>query len=42
MEPKNTPSKVKEQEQSKLIISNNKLRNLKIDFFYSKFLDIYA
>jgi len=37
MEPKNTLSKVKEQEQSKLIISNNKLRNLKSDYFIQKF-----
>ena len=37
MEPKITPSKVKEQEQSKLIISNNKLRNLKSDYFIQKF-----
>ena len=37
MEPKITPSKVKEQEQSKLIISNNKLRRLKSDYFIQKF-----
>ena len=40
MEPKDTTNKVEEQGQSKLIDLNNKLRNLKIDFFYSKFLDI--
>ena len=37
MEPKNTLSKVKEQGQSKLIVSNNKLRNLKSDYFIQKF-----
>ena len=29
MEPKDTPSKVEEQGQSKLIISNNQLKNVK-------------
>ena len=37
MKPKDTPSKVKEQGESKLIVSNNKLRNLKSDYFIQKF-----
>ena len=37
MESKDTPSKVEEQGQSKLIISNNQLRNLKSDYFIQKF-----
>ena len=37
MEPKDTPSKVEEQGQSKLIASNNQLRNLKSDYFIQKF-----
>ena len=37
MEPKDTPRKVKEQGQSKLIVSNDKLRNLKSDYFIQKF-----
>ena len=37
MEPKDTPSKVEEQGQSKLIVSNNQLRNLKSDYFIRKF-----
>ena len=37
MESKNTPSKVEEQGQSKLIISNNKLRKVKSDYFIQKF-----
>ena len=37
MEPKDIPSKVEEQGQSKLIVSNNKLRNLKSDYFIQKF-----
>ena len=37
MEPKGTPSKVEEQGQSKLIVSNNKLRKLKSDYFIQKF-----
>ena len=40
MKPKDTPSKVKEQGESKLIVSNNKLRNLKSDFLFKNFLDI--
>ena len=32
MEPKDTTSKVEEQGQSKLIASNNQLRNLKSDY----------
>ena len=37
MEPKDTPSKVEEQGQSKLIASNNQLRKLKSDYFIQKF-----
>ena len=37
MEPKDTSNKVEEQEESKLIDSNNKLRNLKSDYFIQKF-----
>ena len=37
MEPKYTPNKVEEQGQSKIIISNNKLRKLKSDYFIQKF-----
>ena len=37
MEPKDIPSKVEEQGQLKLIVSNNKLRNLKSDYFIQKF-----
>ena len=37
MEPKDTTRKVEEQGQSKLIVSNNKLRNLKSDYFILKF-----
>ena len=37
MEPKDTPSKVEEQGQSKLIVANNKLRNLISDYFIQKF-----
>ena len=37
MEPKDTTSKVEEQGQSKLIVSNNKLRKLKSDYFIQKF-----
>ena len=37
MEPKDIPSKVEEQEQSKLIVVNNKLRKLKSDYFIQKF-----
>ena len=37
MEPKDTLSKVEKQGQSKLIISNNQLRNLKSDYFIQKF-----
>ena len=37
MESKDTPSKVEEQEQSKLIVANNLLRNLKSDYFIQKF-----
>ena len=37
MKLKNTPSKVEEQEKSKLNDSENKLRNLKGDYFIQKF-----
>ena len=37
MEPKDTPNKVEEQGQSKLIVANNLLRNLKSDYFIQKF-----
>ena len=37
MEPKDTPSKVEEQGQTKLIVANNQLRNLKSDYFIQKF-----
>ena len=40
MEPKDTSSKVEEQGESKLIDSNNKLRNLKSVYFIHKFLNI--
>ena len=39
MEPKDTTSKVEEQGQSKLIVSNNQLRNLKSDYFIQKFFE---
>ena len=41
MESKDTPSKIKDQEQSQLNNSNNKLKNLKSDFFIKKFLVIF-
>ena len=37
MESKDTPSKVEEQGQSKLINSNNQLRNVKSVYFIQKF-----
>ena len=39
MESKDTPNKAEEQAQSKLIASNNKLRNLKSDYFIIKFFE---
>jgi len=39
MEPKDTPSKIKEQEQSKLMNSNNILKNIKSVYFIQKFFD---
>ena len=39
MESKDTPTKEKEQEQSKLINSDNILKNLKSDYFIQKFFD---
>ena len=37
MEPKDTPAKVEEQGQSKSIVANNQLRNVKSDYFIQKF-----
>ena len=37
MEPKDTPSKVEEQGESKLIASNNQLKIVKSDYFIQKF-----
>ena len=37
MEPKDTTSKVEEQGQSKLNVSNNQLKNVKSDYFIQKF-----
>ena len=37
MEPKDTPSKVEELGQSKLIDANNHLKNVKSDFILKKF-----
>ena len=42
MEPKDTPSKVEEQGQSKLIVSNNQLRKVKSDYFIQIFFWIYV
>ena len=39
MEPKDTPTKEKEKEKSKLINSDNILQNLKSDYFIQKFFD---
>ena len=39
MEPKDTPSKVEEQGQSKLIASNNLLRNVKSHYIILKFFE---
>ena len=39
MESKDTPTKEKEQEKSKLINSDNILQNLKSDYFIQKFFD---
>ena len=39
MEPKDTPSTVEEQGQSKLNVSNNQLRKLKSDYFILKFFE---
>ena len=39
MESKDIPTKEKEQEQSKLIISDNMLKNLKSDYFIRKIFD---
>ena len=41
MEPKDTPTKEKEQEQSKLINSDNILQNLKVIILYKNFLIIF-
>ena len=37
MKPKDTPNKVEEQGQSKLIVANNLLINLKSDYFIQNF-----
>ena len=37
MEPNDTPSKIEEQGEAKLISINNQLKNLKSDFFIQKF-----
>ena len=37
MEQKDTPSKVEEQGQTKLIVANNQLKNVKSDFILKKF-----
>ena len=37
MEPKDTPSKVEEQGESKLIVANNQLKKVKSDYFIQKF-----
>ena len=37
MESKDTTSKVEKQGQSKLIVSNNQLKNVKSDYFIQKF-----
>ena len=39
MEPKDTSSKVKEQAQSKLIASNNQLKNVKSHYIILKFFE---
>ena len=39
MEPKDTASKIKDKEQSKLINSNNILRNIKSKIILKKFFD---
>ena len=42
MEPKDTISKVEEQGKSKLINSNNQLKNLKSDYFIQKFFEFMS
>ena len=37
MEPKDTPNKVEEQGESKLIVANNQLKKVKSDYFIQKF-----
>ena len=39
MESKDTPNRVEEQRQSKLIVSKNKLKKLKCDYFIQKFFE---
>ena len=39
MEPKDTPSKVEEQGQTKLIVANNQLKKVKSDYFIQKFFE---
>ena len=41
MEPKDTPSKVEEQGESKLIVANNQLKKVKkVIILFKNFLDI--
>ena len=42
MEPKDTISKVEEQGKSKIINSNNQLKNLKSDYFIQKFFEFMS
>ena len=42
MEPKDTSSKVEEQGQTKLIVANNQLKNVKSDYFIQKFFEYMA
>ena len=39
MESKDTPSKVEEQGQSKLIVANNQLKNVKSHYIIQKFFE---
>ena len=39
MEPKDTTSKLEEQEQSKLIVTNNQLKNVKSHYIIQKFFE---
>ena len=42
MESKDTPSKVEEQGESKLIASNNQLKKVKSDYFIQKFFFFFS